>query len=178
MKTSRQWWAKTKADPVLLIDWLKDQYHGEMKAAERIKELFFATGNTLSVKQTHVIQRIVKEEKAHAKWIKRLLVARGVTPEILKKEERYWDKVLTEDSTSSTENLAAVAYHAESMRLERVSVIANDWSAPKDIRVVFKRILPMELNHTKWFKKLTTDEHIANLLPNHQQGLNALGLVI
>lgn len=35
-----------------------------------------------------------------------------------------------------------------------------------------------ELNHTKWFKELTTDEHIANLLPNHQQGLNALGLVI
>jgi len=178
MKTSRQWWNKTKNNPDLLIDWLKDQYHGEMKAAQRIRELFVFSSITADAEKLKVILRIAKEEETHAQWIKDLLVSRGITPALLDKEERYWNKVLTEDATSSTENLAAVAYHAESMRLERISVIANDWSAPKDIRAVFKRIMPMELNHTKWFKELTTDEHIANLLPNHQQGLNALGLVI
>lgn len=59
-----------------------------------------------------------------------------------------------------------------------VVVIAADTQCPKDIRNVFKRILPMELNHAKWFAELSTNEHIKSALKNHYDGMNELGLVI
>ena len=176
-QTSAQWWNKTKSDPIKLIDWLKDQYHGEKTAAKRIKELFFTAGNTLTNAEASLLQRIIKEEEVHAKWIKSLLLNRGVKPEILVKEERYWNKVLP-NYEASKKQLAAIAHLAETMRLERIGVIAADTNCPKDIRNVFKRILPMELNHTKWFAELTTNEHIKAALANHHDGMNALGLVI
>ena len=46
--------------------------------------------------------------------------------EILQKEERYWKEVMTEDFTTDGNYAAAVAAHAEEMRLERISVIMND----------------------------------------------------
>lgn len=178
MKTSMQWWNETKGDPEKLIHWLKQQYHGEVTAAKRIKELFLAPGNTLTNKQASIILRICKEEEIHAKWIKEILSHYGVTAEVLQKEERYWNAVLTEEAKQSTESLAAVAHLAEAMRLERISVIASDAYSPKIIRNVFKRILPMELKHTEWFKSLTTTEHIHKALPNHYDGKNALGLIV
>lgn len=176
-QTSAQWWNKTKSDPIKLIDWLKDQYHGEMTAAKRIKELFFTAGNLLTNKEASLLERIIKEEERHAYWVKTLLISRGIKPEILIKEERYWNKVLPK-TEASKEELAAIAHLAETMRLERIGVIAADTQCPKDIRNVFKRILPMELNHAKWFAELTTNEHIKAALSNHHEGMNALGLVI
>lgn len=176
-QTSAQWWNQTKNDPSKLIDWLKDQYHGEKTAAKRIHELFFTAGNTLTNKEASLLQRIIKEEERHAHWVKTLLTVRGITPEILVKEERYWNKVLP-NYEASKKQLAAIAHLAESMRLERIGVIAADPQCPKDISNVFKRILPMELNHTKWFAELTTNEHIKAALVNHHDGMNALGLVI
>lgn len=177
MKTSAQWWNQVKSDPIKLIDWLKDQYHGEKTAAKRIKDLFFIAGNTLTNKETSLLKRIIKEEEIHANWVKKLLITRGITPELLIKEERYWNKVLPK-TQSNKEELAAIAYLAERMRLERIGVIAADTQCPKDIRNVFKRILPMELNHTKWFAELSTNDHIKNALANHHDGMNELGLVI
>lgn len=176
-QTSAQWWNQTKGDPIKLINWLKDQYHGEMTAAKRIKELFFVAGNTLTNKEASLLERIISEEEIHTNWIKNLLTARGIKAEILVKEERYWNKVLPK-TEASKEELAAIAHHAETMRLERIGVIAADTQGPKDIRNVFKRILPMELNHSKWFAELSTNEHIKSALANHHDGMNELGLVI
>ena len=178
MQTSAQWWNKTKSDPNKLIAWLKDQYHGEKTASKRIVELFVYSSLTVEKADLKVVLRIAKEEEIHARWIGDLLLARGVTPEILDKEERYWNKVLPADGGQSKEQLAAIAHLAERMRLERIGVIAADPQAPKDIRAVFKKILPMELNHEKLFLSLTTDKHIKDALANHYDGLNALGLVI
>ncbi len=176
-QTSAQWWNQTKGDPSKLIAWLKDQYHGEKTAAKRIKELFFTAGNTLTNKEASLLERIISEEERHAHWVKTLLTVRGIKPEILVKEERYWNKVLPK-TEASKEQLAAIAHLAETMRLERIGVIAADTQCPKDIRNVFKRILPMELNHAKWFAELSTNEHIKSALVNHHDGMNELGLVI
>lgn len=177
MRTSAQWWNETKSDPDKLIDWLKDQYHGEVTASKRIKELFLDSSNNLTEKEISLINRIILEENFHALWVKELLITRGITPEILNKEERYWNKVLPK-SKSNKEELAAIAHLAETMRLERIGVIAADTECPKDIRKVFKRILPMELNHAKWFGELSTNEHIKSALKNHYDGMNELGLVV
>ena len=50
-----------------------------------------------------------------------MLLARNITPEILQKEERYWEEVITEDFGSDTNYACAVAAHAEEMRLERIT---------------------------------------------------------
>ena len=177
MKTSQQWWNEVKVDQAKLIDWLKDQYHGEMMAAGRIQKLFLDDSIKLTLKQTDVILRITKEEFTHARWVKELLANRGITAEVLIKEERYWDKVLPADK-ATVEELAAIAHLAETMRLERIQVIAEDVTAPYDIRKVFKKILPMELNHAKWFAEMTTEACVDKAKDNHNLGLNALGLVI
>lgn len=176
-KTSLQWWNETKTDPIKLIDWLKDQYHGERTAAERIQKAFFTAGNTLTDKEASLVKRVIKEEKLHAKWVGKLLISRGITPEVLNKEERYWNKVTPLDNADK-ETLAAIGTHAETMRLERIKVIASDKTAPNDIREVFKRILKMEEGHVKIFSSMTTSEHLHKTQDNHQAGLNALGLII
>jgi rubrerythrin len=176
MKTSQQWWDEVKNDPIKTIGWLKDQYHGEATAATKIQELFFVPGNTLTNKQASILQRIIQEENTHAEWVKQLLVNRGITAEVLDKESRYWNQVLPA-TTTDKQDLAAIAHHAETMRLERIAVISADPETPKDIAAVFNRILPMEMNHAKWFAELSSPECIKAALPNHKNGLNALGLV-
>lgn len=94
MQTSLQWWNKTKSNPDLLINWLKNQYHGERTAAVKIRELFLAEDINLSEKEEKLILQIAKEEDLHADWVAKLLQDRGVSAEILDKESRYWDKVL------------------------------------------------------------------------------------
>ena len=135
MKTSKQWWDEVKVDQAKLIDWLKDQYHGEMMAAIRIQKLFLDDSVKLTPSQRYTILRISKEEIIHARWVKELLANRGITAEVLTKEERYWDKVLPADQANA-EELAAIAHLAETMRLERIQVIAEDVTAPHDIRKV------------------------------------------
>ena len=178
MNTSLEWWNKVKADNTLLVDWLKNQYHGERTAATKIKNLFFTESISLSSVEEKNLTQIAKEEDLHADWIQSLLESRGITAELLKKESRYWDQVLVEENTKSKEDLSAVAQLAEGMRLERIKVIANDSEAPKDIRDVFKKILPMELKHESIFGSMTNKESLNKVLNNHTQGLNELGLVI
>jgi hypothetical protein len=177
MKTSQQWWDEVKVDQAKLIDWLKDQFHGEMMAAIRVQRLFLDGPVKLPTDQRAIILRISREEMLHARWIKKLLTNRGIAAEILIKEERYWNKVLPADESDAQE-LAAIAHLAETMRLERIQVIAEDKTAPHDIRKVFKKILPMELNHAKWFAEMTTEACVDAARDNHNLGLNALGLVI
>ena len=178
MNTSLEWWSKIKNDNVLLIDWLKNQYHGERTAALKIKSLFFTDNIVLNDAEKKAINQIAKEEDIHADWIESLLVSRGITAEILDKESRYWDQVLLDENTKSKEDLSAIAHLAENMRLERIKVIAEDLEAPEDIRNVFKKILPMELKHESIFASMTNKESLSKVTINHNKGLNELGLVI
>lgn len=178
MNTSSEWWSKTKSNNVLLIDWLKNQYHGERTAAIKIKNLFFTDNIILNDSEKKAINQIAKEEDIHADWIESLLISRGITAEILDKESRYWDQVLLEENTKSKEDLSAIAHLAESMRLERIKVIAEDLEAPEDIRNVFKKILPMELKHESIFASMTDKESLNKVSVNHNKGLNELGLVM
>jgi len=172
MRTSKQWWDETKADPVKLIAWLKDQYHGEITAAVRIGKLAFRFKNK-------TLKTIADQELQHAEWIDKLLSNRGIHGEILQKEERYWERTLPfiDLNESRLEEIAAVGAHAEKMRLERIEVIAMDEAAPWDIRETFLKIWPEEIFHAEAFTEMTTDECLEVALENHNEGMNALGLI-
>ncbi len=175
MKTSQEWWDETKASPEKLENWLKNQYHGEAVAAERIRKFILPH---MEGKYEFMVEKIASDEDRHATWIGKLLSDRGITPEILQKEERYWKEVITEDFTNNGNYAAAVAAHAEEMRLERISVIMNDTTADSDIVETFKNIYTDELFHAKGFKLIAGDEYYNKASENHAKGLEALGLIV
>lgn len=171
-KTSLMWWEETLKDEGKMIAWLKKQYHGEVTASERILVLSEKyCGNSV---HKLILSIIAKQERNHASWVGELLTARGVTPSVLEKEERYWNQTLP--GIKNFETAAAVASHAERMRLERIRVIASHPETPADIREVFKRILPEEMFHERAFGRMAGDEALKQTQGNHNLGLKALGL--
>lgn len=175
MKTSLQWWTEVKASPEKLVNWLKNQYHGEAVASERIRQYIMPK---MEGKYQFMVERIADDEERHASWVGTLLHNRGIEPKVLEKEERYWKTVMTEDFTNDGNYAAAVAAHAEEMRLERIKVIMDDSEAPEDIRSTFKQIYKDELFHAKGFKLIAGDEYYNKASANHAKGLEALGLII
>jgi rubrerythrin len=129
----------------------------------------------MTEKQFKTISIIADQERTHAAWVAQLLVNRNMTPVKLEKVERYWDKTLT--SVDTFLKGAAVAAHAEEMRLKRIRAICNDNNAAEDIREVFKKILPQEEFHARAFKKMTTQEEYDRTQHAHDLGRLALGLV-
>lgn len=175
MKTSQQWWDETKADQTKMINWLKNQYHGEAVASTRIRDFILPH---FTDKYAFMVERIADDEERHASWVGALLSSRGITPEILQKEERYWRTVMTEDFGSDGNYAAAIAAHAEEMRLERIKVIMDDNDAPSDIRETFKNIYKDELFHAKGFKLIAGDQYYQDTAHVHAKGLEALGLIV
>jgi rubrerythrin len=175
MKTSKQWWDETKSSAEKMVYWLKNQYHGEVVASTRIREFILPH---MEGKYAFMVERIADDEERHSQWIGKLLSDRGITPEILEKEERYWKTVMTEDFTSDGNYAAAVAAHAEEMRLERITVIMNDETCPSDIRETFKNIYKDELFHAKGFKLIAGDDYYNKASEKHAKGLEALGLIV
>ena len=175
LKTSKQWWDETKLSTESINNWLKNQYHGEAIAAERIEQFILPH---FKDKYEFIVQRIADDEKRHASWIGELLLKRGITPEILQKEERYWREVMTEDFKNDGQYAASVAAHAEEMRLERITVIMNDESAPADIRETFKNIYKDEVFHAKGFRHIAGESYYEKSSENHARGLEALGLIV
>lgn len=174
MKTSKEWWEETKADPAKLTDWLQRQYTGEVTAANRIIDFMkqYATND----RERHILAFIANQERLHAKWIKQCLLNRGIDPEVGESDKKYWKETMP--GITDFQTGAAVAYYAEKMRLERIRVIAEDRTAPWDVRDVFYRILPDEEGHEKMFYKLTNVQALEAALNNHEQGMETLGLVI
>lgn len=175
MKTSQEWWDEVKTSNEKLVNWLKNQYHGEAVASERIRQYILPH---FGDKYAFMVERIADDEERHASWVGKLLSSRGITPEILQKEERYWREVMTEDFKNDGNYAAAVAAHAEEMRLERIKVIMDDMTAPEDIRETFKNIYKDELFHAKGFKLIAGDEYYQKTAENHARGLEALGLIV
>ena len=171
---SPTWWKQTKENPERFMHWLKKQYHGEITAHARIVE-FVDRYIPQDNRWRKVILKIASQELTHAQWVAQLLSVRGITPEVLDKEERYWNKTLP--SIQSLHDGAAVAAHAEGMRLERIRVIVQDPETPKDVRDVFTRILPEEEFHERAFRKLAGAPALSQALENHLAGREAIGLI-
>lgn len=175
MRDSQTWWDETKNNERLLVDWLMNQYHGEATAAIRIREFIdkFATKNSYHF---FLLENIARQEEDHAKWVGSLLEARGVSAQLLLKTDRYWTETLPQ--ITSFETGTAVAAKAEAMRLERIRTICWDDESPADVRSVFLRILPQEVQHEKTFRHLTTTAALNAVNPGHLAGLEALGLML
>ena len=173
-RTSKKWWSEVKNDSHLFLDWLQDQYHGEVTAHRRILD-FARTYVPPESPWRGVLETIAAQELTHAAWVGELLEARGLTAKVLNKDERYWERTLP--AIDSFESGAAVAAHAEQMRLERIEVIANDPTAPVDARSVFKRILPQERFHARAFSRMAGHEAMAQALAKHELGMEAIGLI-
>lgn len=175
MKTSQEWWDEVKASPEKLNDWLVKQYRGEVTASHRI--LRFAEQFATNPSDIRILKVIADQESQHAEWIFDLLSKRNIEvdpEEINQAEKRYWKETLP--SIDSFEKGAAVAAHAEGMRLERIRVIANDPDAPLDIKHTFMMILTDEVFHEKAFTKLSNAEALLATQSQHELGLQALGL--
>jgi hypothetical protein len=172
--TSQTWWKTIRVDAARLHAWLYDQYRGEVTAASRIEGVRdrFATPGTRAYR---VLTAIANQERAHATWVGALLAARGLPVEVQAKSDRYWQKVVP--GIDDLETAAAVGAHAETMRLERIEVIANDPNAPDDVRAVFARILPQERFHARAFTSLATAVTLEKTASAHALGREALGLV-
>ena len=177
MRTSAEWWQAVKTDPVLLLDWLRKQYHGEATAAVRMREFLAKFGEQArDPRWVATVEEIARQEEVHAGWVGELLRARGEEPAVIPdKTERYWQATLP--GIESWESGCAVAAHAEAMRLDRIRVIAVDPDAPADVRDVFARILPQEEFHERAFRAFASDEALTAALGAHAAGAEALGLV-
>ncbi len=179
MRTAQQWWADMKASPELFNAWLMRQYIGEVTAASRINALLEKFGEQTTPAGRRQLHFIAYQETQHAQWISELLAFRSITMADVSQveaETRYWAKTMggIEDFITG----CAVAAHAEKMRLMRIEVIANDPEAPPDVRAVFQKILPDEMFHERAFRTLTTPEALEKTQGNHEQGMEALGLVV
>lgn len=173
MHTTKEWWEKVSSDENKMIDWLYDQYRGEVKAAKRIAELPKIYG--LSGRTEAIINIIALQEDNHASWIKKLLEDRGLIPEVKDVEERYWKEVLLKDMTFSY--VCAIGHHAEVMRLERIELLSKD-KRFEDIAIVFKKIYNDEIFHAKAFASMSTPEDIEKAKIFHMKGMEAIGLTI
>ncbi len=171
--SSQQWWNKVKASPTLLNAWLIKQYRGEATAASRIS----AFSTTAPEKHQKALALIAEQETQHAGWVLDLMKARGIeeTMRLEDAEKRYWAKV--SPAATDFHTTAAVAAHAEGMRLERIRVISEDETAPTDIRETFAAILVDELFHEAAFRLMAGEDAMESTLPSHRAGRELLGLV-
>lgn len=172
-KTSQQWWSEVKNDPDRFNGWLVKQYRGEATAAKRIND--FAEQYAPDETTKRILRIIAGQEAQHAKWVRELLVARGIEPSLEGAEKRYWKETLHEITSFATG--AAVAAHAERMRLERIRTIAEDASAPADVKRVFQLILRDELFHEEAFREMAGPQAMERTLGSHRDGRRALGLI-
>jgi rubrerythrin len=173
-KTTAAWWNAIKQDPALLEDWLEKQLRGERTAVGRLEA--FCEAFVPPDHRWHRTLRIIQaQEQQHAAWILRLLDDRGFSTELRGDPQRYWESTLP--AVRSPESAAAASAYAESMRLERIRLIAGDPGAPTDIGEAFRRILPQEIFHARAFREMAGEDAMAELLAAHEQGLEAIGLI-
>ena len=175
MKTPEMWLEEVLASADKLDDWLVRQYIGEKLAAERIAEL--SMSKDLSEDAQIDILSIALDERTHAAWIKALLQHRALPiPDVSMEKDRYWKEVLP-NALTLDQKLAA-GYHAETMRLHRIRLLASDKRVPGLISQIFRAILADEERHAEVFARYASVEAIAEMAEHHEAGLSALGLEI
>lgn len=177
LETTKQWWDRVSSSDEEMINWLKAQYHGEVTAADRIVASIDTYGLAYNTLEHKIIISIVRDEIKHAKWVEKLLVNRGITADVLKKEERYWNEVLPKVlEENSFEYFCAVGHLAETMRLDRIQLLASD-DRFKDIAKVFQDIYPDEVFHARAFQLMSAPSCIEKAREFHNLGMNAIGLI-
>ena len=174
-RTTEQWWAETKADPEKLVHWLRRQYVGEMAAVNLLSELLITYGNQASESEWVDVHKVMCQEATHAKWMKKVLDGRGISPEEgASTDRRYWAQV--KPAVGSFAEGCAAGYHAENMRLERIRCIANDTDpAVADLAEVFSNILPHEEWHEEVFDRMRKGRELTKY---HEKGLESLNLLM
>lgn len=98
MQTTKQWWDEVSNSPEKMIAWLKAQYHGEVTAEGRMRGMIEKYDLDPQSVAAVIVNRIADDEKRHAEWVGELLYTRGITAEVLQKEERYWNETLPADT--------------------------------------------------------------------------------
>jgi hypothetical protein len=172
--TSRAWWEAIKHDPMKLEDWLEKQLRGEITAVSRLDA--FCSLFVPPEHRWHRTLRVIQgQEQQHAAWITQLLVDRGLSTELRGDPQRYWETTLP--AVRSPESAAAASAYAESMRLERIRLIAEDPGAPADIGEAFRRILPQEVFHARAFRDMAGEQAMLEALEAHERGVDAIGLI-
>lgn len=174
LRTTDEWWLEVSSCPTRMIAWLKSQYYGEATAVDRV--LFLISHYNVTGKNKLLLQKISDDERNHARWVKGLLLNRGIEGELLTREERYWAAALVTGLPETFELAAAIGHHAEVMRLDRIQLLAAD-KRFEDIAEVFTKILKDELFHAKALGLMSTPEAIEQTRHMHIAGANALGLV-
>lgn len=177
VETTEEWWDRVSNNTEAFTEWLKAQYHGEVTAAHRISRA--RSEYKLTKLEDKMIVSIVNDEVKHAKWIAKLLKKRNITPKILQKEERYWSKVLPPILTkeeASFKYFCAVGHLAETMRLDRIKLLAED-DRFEDIADVMKKIYDDEVFHARAFGLMSSKKKIKRAKVYHDIGKNAIGLV-
>lgn len=175
MHTSQQWWDEVKNDDTKLTEWLRRQYVGEMSAVNLLSQILLRFGADATEEQWGNVYSVMLQEARHAFWMKQVLVRRGIPLEKdARAETRYWAEVVPNIHTFA--DAMSAAFHAESMRLERICIIAAERD-PRflDLTAVFARILPDEEWHAKIFGEM---RGTADTSAYHQKGLEALNLVL
>ena len=177
LETTQQWWDRVSNSNVEMVNWLKAQYHGEVTAADRIMSSLTDYDIEPTSLEFKIISSIVNDEIKHARWVSKLLQDRGITAEVLQKEERYWNEVLPKTLEENTfKYFCAVGHLAETMRLDRIALLASD-ERFTDIAKVMSDIYPDELFHARAFKEMSTKADIAKAREFHNIGMNAIGLI-
>jgi rubrerythrin len=175
MHTSQQWWNEIKLDGDELAHWLRRQYIGEMAAVNLLSEVLLRFGAEATPNEWANVHKVMVQEAIHAKWMFELADRQGVVLEHNASAERkYWAEVLP--NVHNFRDAMAAGFHAESMRLERIRVIAHETDPKyKDFADTFARILPHEEWHEHVFNEMRQGRE---LTPYHEKGLEALNLLM
>lgn len=156
-KEDVDWWEGVLIDYPQLIDWLEKQYIGELKAGERMREVF--GWFDLSEEDAKAVEKVASEEDLHAYWFAELLGDRNIAIEDIDQPATFWEDI--KGTANTLEEAGAIAYLAEKARLTRMEVIADCKKSPHDVKLVVKRVLHQEIQHASVFIKLTTNEEVA-----------------
>ena len=175
MKSTSEWLEGILKDNKLLIDWLKKQYCGEVRAYIKITEV---SKYLLPTETKSKLRHIANQELQHSFLIGTLIHSRGYLPSVNyhSTEKRYWKN--TELKKKTFKELMAVGSHAENMRLVRINAICDHPDTPDDIREVFQHIQKEELWHAKVFTDLSDIDSLEKMKYEHKCGLQLLGLEI
>lgn len=162
MKTPKEWWKEVKRDQGTLNLWLQKQYWREVTAVPRIST--FSERSDMPPEYQVCLEVIVQQEGKHGKWIRDLLLARGVSvpeehPGGPEAGGRYWRDQPSFQEVSILVGMR-MARDAEEIGIERFRVISEDPEITEDIRVVFTKILKEEMFHEWAFRHLAAEEEL------------------
>lgn len=171
MTTPVEWWERTRKDESRIISWLQRQHVGEMQASNSIMGLLFRFPEARTGYQKELAD-FVEDEARHARELVACLKRRGASI-ILNHSSRYWAQ---QPSPSSFIEACAMSAHAEALALVRIQVVADDLTAPWDIRTAFLGIAEDEKRHVELFRAIAGEDALESRLKAHLAGVAALGV--